>query len=123
MNIITLVLIFASVLLSVAAQILLKNGMSGARVQTVLGLGNPVNSALTIFTDLWVIGGLFAYVSSAGIWLIVLSKIEVSKAYPFVGLGFIGTMLFAYWFLNEPLTVSKIVGTLLIVAGVLVISR
>jgi drug/metabolite transporter (DMT)-like permease len=32
-------------------------------------------------------------------------------------------MLFAYWFLNEPLTLTKVVGTLLVLAGVLLISQ
>jgi multidrug transporter EmrE-like cation transporter len=66
--------------------------------------------------------GLFAYVASAGVWLYVLSQLEVSKAYPFVGLGFVLTMLFAYLFLNEPITALKLTGTLLIVSGVVLVS-
>ena len=46
----------------------------------------------------------------------------MSKAYPFVGLGFVLTMLFAYFFLNEPMTAIKITGSLLIVARVVLIS-
>ena len=67
--------------------------------------------------------GLAAYISSAAIWLVVLSKIDVSKTYPFVGLGFIGTMLFAYWFLNEPITMTKVIGTVLVVIGIILITQ
>lgn len=116
-----LFLIFLSVSLSVAAQLLLKAGMSSDAVKQVLGT-NAFDSILAIFTNIHVLGGLFAYVASAGFWLIVLSKMDVSKAYPFVGLGFVLTMLFAYFFLNEPLTLVKVAGTLMVAFGVVLIA-
>jgi len=121
MNTITFYLILASVSLSVFAQILLKHGMSSTQVQQSLGNG-VVESIITILTNPSVFSGLVAYVSSAGIWLVVLAKVDVSKAYPFVGLGFIGTMIFAYLFLNEPVTLMKFAGTLFVIAGVYLIS-
>jgi len=122
MTILTLSFILISVFLSVVAQILLKHGMSNGSVQAALN-SDALTAGITIFTNISVVAGLAAYVSSAGIWLLVLSKIDVSKAYPFVGIGFIGTMMFAYWFLNEPLTLTKVIGTLLVLAGVLLISQ
>jgi len=121
MNTITFYLILASVSLSVFAQILLKHGMSSTQVQQSFGNG-VVESIITILTNPSVFSGLVAYVSSAGIWLVVLAKVDVSKAYPFVGLGFIGTMIFAYLFLNEPVTLMKFAGTLFVIAGVYLIS-
>lgn len=122
MSVLTLSLILISVFLSVVAQIALKHGMSNPAVQHAIN-ADAMSSIMAIISNVSVIGGLTAYVSSAGIWLIVLSKVDVSKAYPFVGIGFIGTMVFAYWFLDEPLTPTKIIGTLLVLAGVLLISR
>jgi multidrug transporter EmrE-like cation transporter len=122
MNLLILSFILTSVFLSVVAQILLKHGMSNSNVQTALEL-DALNAVITIFTNISVLGGLAAYVSSAGVWLLVLSKIDVSKAYPFVGIGFIGTMMFAHWFLNEPLTMTKVLGTSLVLLGVLLISQ
>ena len=122
MSLLILSFILTSVFLSVVAQILLKHGMSNSNVQTALEL-DALNAVITIFTNISVLGGLAAYVSSAGIWLLVLSKIDVSKAYPFVGIGFIGTMMFAHWFLNEPLTLTKVLGTSLVLLGVLLISQ
>ncbi|WP_293759741.1 EamA family transporter [uncultured Paraglaciecola sp.] len=122
MNLLILSFILTSVFLSVVAQILLKHGMSNSNVQTALEL-DALNAVITIFTNISVLGGLAAYVSSAGVWLLVLSKIDVSKAYPFVGIGFIGTMMFAHWFLNEPLTLTKVLGTSLVLLGVLLISQ
>ena len=117
-----LTFILISVFLSVVAQILLKHGMSNSTVQTAL-TSDVLTACIAIFTNVSVVAGLTAYVSSAGVWLLVLSKIDVSKAYPFVGLGFIATMMFAYWFLNEPLTITKVIGTLFVLVGVLLISQ
>ncbi|MGR5069431.1 MULTISPECIES: EamA family transporter [Vibrio] len=122
MNVISIILILFSVSLSVLAQILLKQGMSNPTVHDSFSLG-VFSGVTTVLTNIFVLGGLLSYVSSAAIWLGVLAKVDVSKAYPFVGLGFIGTMLFAYWFLNEPLTINKTTGTLLILAGVFLISK
>ena len=47
----------------------------------------------------------------------------LSMAYPFVGLGFVMTMLLGWAFLNEDIGLLRIVGTLLIVAGVVLVSR
>ena len=121
MNIISIILILFSVSLSVLAQILLKYGMSNPSIQNSFS-ANLTSGVVAVLTNIFVLCGLFAYVSSAAIWLGVLAKVDVSKAYPFVGLGFIGTMLFAYWFLNEPLTLTKLAGTLFIVIGVLLVS-
>jgi len=122
MNLTITLFILVSVTLSVVAQILLKAGMSNESVQSSLST-NVTTAISAIATNYYIIFGLTAYVTSAAVWLIVLSKTEVSKAYPYVGLGFIGTMLFAYWFLNEPLSTTKIIGTLLITLGVIVISQ
>jgi len=115
-------LIIVSVSLSVIAQICLKHGMSNPVVHSSFNNG-LTPGIFAVFTNISVLAGLFAYVSSAAVWLGVLAKVEVSRAYPFVGLGFIGTMLLAYWFFNEPLTLTKIIGTVMIVGGVLLISR
>jgi multidrug transporter EmrE-like cation transporter len=122
MNTLTLALVLFSVFLSVMAQILLKMGMSSGSVQSALS-GGVVSAVSAILTNVSVMLGLATYFSSAVVWLLVLSKIDVSKAYPFVGLGFVGTMLFAYWFLGEPLTISKVAGTLIIVVGVYIVSQ
>jgi multidrug transporter EmrE-like cation transporter len=121
MTFLVFVLIIISIFLSVSAQILLKNGMSSQSVTQALSSG-PIDSILSIVTNISVLSGLTAYVASVGFWLIVLSRMDVSKAYPFVGLGFILTMLFAYIFLNEPITTMKLVGTSFVFIGIILVS-
>jgi multidrug transporter EmrE-like cation transporter len=49
--------------------------------------------------------------------------VDVSFAYPFVGLGFIVTMLLAFFFNGELITTAKIIGTLCIAVGIAIIAR
>lgn len=119
MNNLTLLTILASVFLSVAAQISLKAGMGRLIFPETL---ISVESFWLIFNR-FVLLGLFCYGMSMVFWLYVLTKVEVSRAYPFVGLGFIGTMLFAHFLLHEPITMQKLIGTLLVVSGVFLLAR
>ncbi len=113
--------ILISISLSVMAQIFLKYGMSSAVVQAEIA-SFTLKSPFIVVTNIQVFLGLSCYVASAVTWLYVLSKVDVSKAYPFVGLGFIGTMIFAAVILHEPLTMMKVIGTLLVVGGIFLIS-
>lgn len=70
----------------------------------------------------WIIGGISLYVIGTGVWLILLTKVDVSYAYPMLSLGYIFVLFFSALFLQEPLTVLKILGTLLIVLGVSLIA-
>lgn len=70
---------------------------------------------------LW--GGLLCYGLSLVFWLDVLSKLELSRAYPLVSLGYIASLILGYFFLQEPITVSKVIGIALIISGVYFIAR
>ena len=119
MSIVTLLMIMTSVLLSVAAQLSLKAGMGRLTLPETL---ISIESAGLILNR-FVLLGLFCYGMSMVFWLYVLTKVEVSRAYPFVGLGFVGTMLFAHFFLHEPITFYKILGTLLVILGIFFLAR
>lgn len=122
MNKNVLALIVSSVLLSSLAQIVLKAGMSHPRVTESLAQGGW-SSALGIATNAWVLSGLAIYFSSAVVWLLVLARVEVSLAYPFVGLGFVVTMLLGWWVHGDTLNLARVGGTLLIVGGVVLLAR
>lgn len=117
-------LIISSISISTLAQVALKAGMSSVRVQNCVGSKAHVFSiAACILTDPFVILGLALYAAGAAVWLMVLAKLDVSLAYPFVGLGFVMTMVLGYLLLGETLTTQRIAGTALIVAGVLLVAR
>jgi multidrug transporter EmrE-like cation transporter len=123
MSKLVLFLIACSVMLSSVAQILLKKGMSNTEVLRAINSGLTLNIMKEISTNVHVFSGLFLYFSSAAVWLLVLAKTDVSTAYPFVGVGFVVTMLLAFAINGETLTMAKVTGTLLIALGVAVIAR
>jgi multidrug transporter EmrE-like cation transporter len=55
-------------------------------------------------------------------WIFVLKKLELSIAYPMVSLGYVFVMLLSFYFLQEQLYLTKILGTGLIVSGVVVLN-
>ena len=119
----TISMIFASVLSSSVAQVTLKTGMSSKRVLAAMESGDNLLIATTVFLNLHVILGLILYFLAAIFWLYVLAKLDVSIAYPFVGLGFIFTMILAHFIIGEPITSTKLVGTCFVAIGVVLIAR
>lgn len=116
-------LILASVTLTAFAQILLKVGMSGTTIQRELAGGFSHRAAIAVFLDPRVLAGLALYFGAAMVWLIVLSKVEVSLAYPFVAIGFVLTAVIGRIFLNEGLSIERVGGTVLISLGVILLAR
>jgi multidrug transporter EmrE-like cation transporter len=119
----TFLLVLSSVALSAFAQIVLKSGMATPVVQANLAVQPGISTLITIFASWRIWTGLFIYFFSAVIWLLVLAKIDVSLAYPFVGLGFVLTTLLGWLIRGEDLSVSRISGTALIVSGVVLLAR
>lgn len=115
--------ILISVTLSALAQIAMKFGMSQPGVQSALGQTDALRIAWSVGTSPGVVGGVSLYVLSVFFWLWVLSKVDVSQAYPFVSLGFLLTMVFAYLILGESLNPAKVIGTLLVCGGVFLVAR
>lgn len=115
----TVLLLLSSVALSTAAQILLKVGMGAIRAG---GSGGPIDMLWRAAFSPWVIGGLTAYVASAVVWLLVLSKVDVSRAYPCVALGFALTGVAGHFLLGETVSLARVVGVGVIMIGVVVVA-
>lgn len=123
MTINIILFIISSVSLSAFAQIVLKMGMSNPKVQNDLIIAGSLFEKLFIaLTNVYVVAGISMYLLSMILWLVVLSKIDVSVAYPFVGLGFIITMVLGFLLLNEQISAMRVMGTILVVCGVLMVS-
>lgn len=115
----TLIMLLASVVLSSVAQVLLKIGMSAASLQASLDRGEPLRAVLAIAGSPFVLGGLVTFAVSVLVWLLVLSRISLSSAYPFVALGIVMTVLAGRFILGEPVSLLKLAGITMIVGGVL----
>lgn len=114
-------LAFFCVCLTALAQVLLKMGMSAPAIQQAMSSGMRSVYWLALTSPLiW--GGMICFGASAGLWLLVLGKLEVSMAYPLISLGVVLTTLAGIFLLGESLSLYKTLGVALIVAGVLVLS-
>lgn len=116
-------LVCVSVFMSSLAQIALKAGLNRPEVSDALRSESTAAFARSVISNPMVWAGLGIYAASTAVWMLVLARIEVSLAYPFVGLGFIITMLLGWQVHGESLSPNRVIGTLLIVAGVAVLSR
>lgn len=115
-------LILVGVLLNAGAQLLLKEGMTRIG-HFSFSFNNIWPIGLQVAASPFIMAGLFSYVISVLVWLLVLSRVDVSFAYPMISIGYVVTAIAAYFLLNEPLTVSRIIGTFVIIFGVWLITK
>lgn len=122
MPVLIIALIATSVAMGALAQILLKQGMSQDGVQSALAEGATLNLLLTVINTWQVVAGISLYAGSMVVWLAVLSRIDVTQAYPFVGLGFLITLAFGYFYLGESVNGMRLLGTILVASGVVLVA-
>lgn len=114
--------ILFTVMTNAAAQLLLKYGM--------ISLGSISFSAETLIQRIfqivfnpWVFAGLVTFVISMASHLYVLSKVDLSFAYPFLSLAYVMVALLAWWLFNEDLGTLKIAGIIFICIGTILIAQ
>lgn len=116
-------LVLLSVGITALAQVVLKAGMTGRAVQNAIANGSIWATAIEVAKSPLIVGGFVLYFGSAIVWLGVLSKVPVSRAYPFVALGFVFTALAGRFVLGEQLNVMQMAAIALICGGVILLSN
>ena len=111
-------LIFIVVMLTSTGQVLQKLGAERG-LKNADGLAQSIKA---LFQWEIILSGI-CLASAVAVWLIVLYRMEVSKAFPFVSLGFIVILLFAHYFLKEKITWHRWLGVFFIVAGISLLSQ
>lgn len=120
LNPLTLGVIILSVLMNAVAQLALSVALKGT---TTFDAGSPIKSAMALAINPGIVLALFIYGLSVLLWMYVLSKADVSLAYPFLGLGFVFVAIISYLFLSEPLSAQKLIGILTIAIGIVILAR
>jgi multidrug transporter EmrE-like cation transporter len=118
----TFLLILTGVLLNAGAQLLLKAGVTPLGVLSV-ELNTLLPTALRVLGQWPIVAGLACYVVSVGVWIVGLSRVDVSLAYPMLSLGYVVNALAAWWLFGEVLGPTRWGGMLLILGGVWLMSR
>lgn len=120
----SLVTIIFTVFMSASAQVLLKVGALRIPSERFTGVNNETALAvLSVLFSKYIFIGLVIYVFSAGMWIWVLTKVDISLAYPFISLSFIITFGFGVTLFQEPLTAMKFFGTVIIMVGCVMIAK
>jgi multidrug transporter EmrE-like cation transporter len=122
MNPVSFALILTGVLLNAAAQLLLKAGTN------VVGhfdfhLDNLVPVGLKIALEPYILGGMACYAVSLVVWIMALSRVPVSVAYPMLSIGYVVNAVVAYFWFGEALASQKLLGIGFIVIGVWLVAR
>lgn len=119
------VAILVSVVLAALAQLTLKHGMTQVTNHGAvpLDLKDPMGTVRRVITSPSVLLGLATFVLSAAVWLVVLSKVSLSFAYPFVSLTYVLILLFDRFVLHDTVSPLRWAGVALIVAGIVLVSR
>jgi len=114
--------ILTGIMLNALAQLLLKAGTNAVGA-IHLNAGNLLPTAIKLATQLPIIGGLSCYVVSVVVWIIGLSRVDVTIAYPLLSLGYIVNAFGAWYFLGEALSAQRILAIGVIIAGVALLAR
>ena len=122
MNALSFSLIMLGVLLNAVAQLLLKAG-TNAVGQFAFSLENLVPVGWQLATEAHILGGLICYVISVVIWILALSRVPVSIAYPMLSVGYVVNALAAWYFFGEAVTVARLTGIAIIIVGVFIVAR
>jgi multidrug transporter EmrE-like cation transporter len=111
MSLVSFAFILTGVLLNAGAQLLLKAGTNA----------RPLGLALAI--EPHILAGLACYVVSVVVWVIGLSKVPVSIAYPMLSIGYVVNAIAAYYLLDEQVTPLRLAGIGVIIVGVFIVAR
>jgi multidrug transporter EmrE-like cation transporter len=122
MNIATFSFIVFGVLLNAVAQLLLKAGARNVG-EIHLTLQNLFSVGIKVASQWPIIGGLTCYVLSVVLWIIALSRVDVSIAYPMLSLGYVVTAVGAWYLFGEALSAQRLLAICVILVGVAWLAR
>jgi len=122
MNAISFSLLMTGVLLNAGAQLLLKAGTNAVGV-FAYSSDNLVPVGWKLATEPHIVGGLGCYVLSVIVWILALSRVEVSIAYPMLSIGYVVNALAAWYLFGEAVTLTRLAGIGVIIVGVYIVAR
>lgn len=116
------VYILLTLLLTVYGQLVLKWQMGYAGPMPADNL-DKLLFLLRQFLNPWIMSGFASAFLASLAWMAAMTRFDLNYAYPFMSLAFIIVMLFSVLFLSETLTLQRVLGTVMVVAGLVVIAR
>ena len=120
MSLSTIAMLLASISTATAGQLVLKSGIDDVG-DGALGLADLTTLLVAMVTNVRLLGGLALFGMSAVFWLLTLSRLELSTAYPFVSISYLIILAFSVLVLGERPPLVTWGGAALIMAGIVLI--
>ncbi len=116
-------LILVAVALGVSGELLFKTGVGQVPNLDLTSIQGIITSIFAILSNPVILGGFICYGIGAVCWIFVLSRLDLSYAYPMYALMYAFIPIAAHFFLKEQIPTGRWIGILLIVTGVVVVFR
>lgn len=114
--------IFLTIILTVYGQIILKWRLNQLEALPELFM-QKVFLLIKFLFDPYIFSSFFSAFLASLAWMAALKEFELSKAYPFMSLSFVGVLIISYWLFKETVTIQKILGSIMIIVGVILVSK
>jgi multidrug transporter EmrE-like cation transporter len=114
--------IFLTIILTVYGQIVLKWRLNQLDALPQMFTAKLVFLLKAVF-DPYIFSSFFSAFLASLAWMAALKEFDLSKAYPFMSLSFVCVMVISYWLFKESVSTQKIIGSVLIVAGIYLVSK
>jgi len=111
-----------TIALTVYGQLVLKWQMSGVGPLPAGGL-DKIGFLLRQLLNPWVFSGYMAALLASLAWMAAMTRFDIGYAYPFMSLAFVIVMGFGALFLNEALSLQKVLGTVIVMLGLVLIAK
>ena len=109
-KIIPYIILFVSILFSICGQLLMKNAMIHTNEEVLnWEFLQKLSLAITVYC-LGIVN-----------WILALRSVKLSIAYPLTSLNYVGILFGSYYFFNEVITLTRIVGVITIFWGVILV--
>lgn len=122
MSAVSFSLLMLGVFLNAMAQLLLKAG-TNAVGHFEFNAGNVVPVGMKLALEPHILGGVLCYVISLVVWIMGLSRVEVSIAYPMLSIGYVLNAVAAWYLFGEAVSMTRLAGIGIIIIGVYVVAR
>ncbi|MCB4364625.1 EamA family transporter [Hydrogenophaga taeniospiralis] len=114
--------IIGTILFTVYSQLVMRWQVAAAGPLPIDAPGKA-SYVINLLLNPWVLSGMVATFLAGISWMLAMTKFEISYAYPFVSLNYILVLAAAFFLLNETLSATKLMGSALVIIGIIVISK
>lgn len=112
-----------AIFLGVVSQLIIKWKMSAFSFEDYETWQEKFALAFSMLLNPYIMIALVLTLLAGVIWMIAMTKFEISYAYPFTVLGLVFMTIFSFIFFGESINIYKLIGIVFIILGIVVISR